>query len=290
MRVINQWFVLAGTLLAAGAGCATQDGSSEAPLIDQDQAGEPPGKAMGVLDLDGAKALDRDRAAAKARAFDVPGSCYTVSVEGSQFLHLDMNQEVATPVGELPPISGHMLTSLGHFGGSLITCAGSPEGRNQIAVYDLDGKSGKTVALPCDAVTGDGDHIWVMDPLFTPPPDRAIREYTSFAALVANQPSRTLPAPSAFSLGTGQGRLIAAWHSTNEVTLVSLADGSHTTSPLQGYDNWIFGSNESFGHRYMVGGWSDDARGIHVFDPSTGAGQGRMFDDSWLAGLTCGTP
>lgn len=284
MRVINQWFALAGVVIAAGAGCATNEGEAQAPS----EAGRPevvaPAVTLGKLDAAAAAALDGKHAAAKARAFAVPGTCYSIDVMGSKVVHLDMHNEVATPVANLPSISGHDVKGMGHFGGSLVACQGGTE----LAVYDLDGTSAKSVPMNCDAVTGDGDHIWVKDPLFEFPP--TIREYTSFAALVADQPSRTLPAPSAFSLGVGQNRLIAAWHSTNEVTLVSLIDGSHTTSPLQGYDNWIFGSAEAFGHRYMVGGWAEDSTGVHQFDPDTGAGQGRLFGDTWLAGLTCGTP
>lgn len=284
MRVINQWFAVAGVMIAAGAGCASED---EPVLLEEGAPQVEPAGKLGSLDAAAAAALDGARAAAKARAFAVPGTCYAIDVMASRLVHLDMHNEVKTVVANLPPISGHDIKGLGHFGGSLVACQGAPGG-TEIAVYDLDGTSAKAVPMECDAVTGDGDRIWVMDPIFAFPP--TIREYTSFAALVANQPSRTLPAPSAFSLGVGQDRLIAAWHSTNEVTLVSLVDGSHTTSPLQGYDNWIFGSAEAFGHRYMVGGWAADSTGIHQFDPDTGAGQGRLFGDTWLAGLTCGTP
>ncbi len=281
MSMIKQWAAVVGTVMAVSAGCATQDdGEGQEEVIDApDQGGG--GSSSSALDAKGAAALDDKHAAAMGRAFDAPGTCYSVDVMAGRVTRLNVETQTATPVANLPQTSGHMLTSLGHFGGSLLACQ-----NNEIAVYDLDGEAVKTVARPCQAVTGDGNHIWVMLPN-QGQPGAVISEYTSFASLVEGQADRTLDVPFAFSLGAGAERLITAWHSTNEVNLVSLADGSVTTSPLQGYDDWIFGSNEAFGERYVVGGWSAEVRGLHVFDPSSGAGLGRMFADTWFAGLTC---
>lgn len=277
MRTINQWVALAGAVVAVGAGCATEsdDVVVQEPVAEQTEVGS------GRLDAKGAAALDDKHAAAMGRAFAEPGTCYAIDVMASQFVRLNVATETSTPVTNLPMVSGHHVTSLGHFGGSLLSCLGT-----EIAVHDLDGDAVKTVAQSCKAVTGDGNHIWVMEEN-QGRPHAVIREFTSFASLVAGQPDRVLDVPSAFSLGAGSDRLISAWHSTDQVNLVSLTDGSVSTSPLQGYDNWIFGSSEAFGARYVVGGWAEDSRGLHVFDPATGANQGTKFSDTWLAGLTC---
>ena len=272
MSAMNQWVAVLGLAIIGGAGCDANEGSATSRLDDETAA-----------EMD-RKHKDKD----KEQPSDGPNICYSVSRSfgsPSGFVRLDMTAETITPVPNLPGQPQGEITALGHFGGALVACQGWP-GPSELVIYDLDGSDVKTLPISCQAVTGDGDRLWVMESLSDPAAQ--LREFRSFSQLVANTPARTFPTPSAFSLGTSAyNRLVAAWHSTNEVILIDLEDGTESVSPLQGYDAWIFGSHETADHRYMVGGWTDEDRGIHVFDPQTGAAQGRLFADQMLAGLTC---
>lgn len=277
--------VLAGGLLAGCTEAAERgDGGAGAPL--------PPGRvpaagSMTVLDARAAADLDARHEQALAAAFAAPGTCYSFDLDGGGLARLNVQDGTATRVDGFDDVYGQMINAMGHFGGALVTCQAMPDGARGVLLYDLDAKSIKAVPMECESATGDGYHLWVTDPGNRHPAERRIREYDSLAQLVANEPSRTLPAPTAFGFGVGYGRLMSAWHSTDEVILVDMKNGSQTISPLQGYDDWIFGMSEAFGERYMVGGWTDDVRGLHVFDQESGAGKGRLFADRWLAGLTC---
>lgn len=278
MKIKNQGIAALGLVLAGSAcGVSDSDGPQtyDGPLIDK-------AKSV-VLDAAMAKELDLRKI---ARTSDGPNVCYSVGMFDRQIKRLDMVAETITPVANLPAGPMGEVTALGHFKGALVACQGFPGPSTEVAIYDLDGSSVKTVPMPCRAITGDGERLWVME---FAGPWSTILEFTSFSDLVANQPSRELPAPPAFSLGVGldRNRLIGAWHSTNEVTLVDLDDGTHTIAPLESYDNWIFGSAETADRRFVVGGWAEDSSGVHVFDPDSNANLGRLFADETLSGLTC---
>lgn len=279
----------AATVLASGllAGCteAAERGEGEGGPLPPNSA--PAAGSMTVLDARAAAELDARHEQALAAAFATPGTCYSFDLDGGGLVRLNVQDGTATRVDGFDDVYGQMVNAMGHFGGALVTCQPMPDGGSGVLLYDLDAKSIKAVPMECESATGDGYHLWVTDPGYHLPWERRIREYDNLAQLVANQPSRTLPAPSAFGFGVGYGRLMSAWHSTDEVILVDMKNGSQTISPLQGYDDWIFGMSEAFGERYMVGGWTEDVRGLHVFDQESGAGKGRLFADRWLAGLTC---
>lgn len=285
MRVMNQLVAALGVVLL-GAGCAGDGAETIAPE-DEDEITDEPGAFYTALDAVTAAEMARKHKA-KEGPSEGPDICYSLAND-LRLKRLNMATHTVVPVNHplLSMPNGSMASGMGHFGGALVTCKGLPTGRG-ILIFDLDGQSIKSVDLPCQAVSGDGDRLWVLESVATSPFNR-ILEFTSFADLVAGQASRELPGHGGFSLGVSArgDRLITSWHSANEVRLVDLVTGDMTPSPLEGYDGWIFGVHETEEHRYVVGSWAPDHRGVHVFDAETGASQGRMFASYHLNGLTC---
>lgn len=289
MRGMNQFVAVMG-LAMLGAGCASDGAEQEIGPEGRDEVLEPGEDGVirfAALDAATAAQMDR-RHKSKEGASEGPDVCY--SIGGDQRLkRLNMTTQAVSTVFDQPLAGpgGTMSSGMGHFGGALVACRGIPSGQG-LLIFDLDGQAVKSVDLPCQSVSGDGSRLWVLESLHNGPFNR-ILEYTSFSDLVADQPSRELPGHSGFSLGTSLDRnqLITAWHSSNEVWRVDLETGVKTVVPLDGYDGWIFGSHESADHRYVVGGWDEESRGVHVFNAENGASQGRIFTGLQLNGLTC---
>jgi hypothetical protein len=202
----------------------------------------------------------------------LPKRCFSSSL--GQVITLDLQRQKITPTPDR--IESTDLSSLGIVQNHLVACA-RPEGSVQI----LDLATGLTnaIEMPCDGVTAVDDKIYVQTLTVD------LREFASLRALVANQPARILPAPFASRIGSGHGRLLAAWHSDDEVLAVDLRTAATTAIHLPNYDGWIFGLYENARVRLVTGGWVE--KGINVYDATSGAPIGRLFPDMWLEGLAC---
>jgi hypothetical protein len=292
MRVMKQIVAVMGLAMLGGAGCASDGAEQEIGPENREKDGVLEPGEDGVIrfaSLDATTAARMDRKH-KSKQGPSEGADVCYSIGGDQRIkRLNMTTQAVTTVFDQPLSGpgGTMSSGMGHFGGALVACSGIPGGQG-ILIFDLDGQAVKSVDLPCQAVSGDGERLWVLESLHNGPWTR-ILEFTSFADLVADQPSRELPGHSGFSLGTSveRNQLLTSWHSSNEVWRVDLETGAKTVAPLDGFDGWIFGVHETAEHRYVIGSWSEDQRGVHVFDPETGENQGRKFTGLQLNGLTC---
>jgi hypothetical protein len=206
----------------------------------------------------------------------LPRRCFSSSA--GQVITLDLRREEITPTPDRIEALG--LSSLGLIQDHLVACARpGPEG--SVEVLDLATGFTNAIELPCDGVTAVDDKIYVQ----TLTAD--LSEYASLRALVANEPTRTLPAPFASRIGAGHGRLLAAWHSDDEVLAVDLRTAATTAIHLPDYDGWIFGLYENARVRLVTGGWVE--KGINVYDATSGDPIVRLFPDTWLEGLACTT-
>jgi hypothetical protein len=204
------------------------------------------------------------------------GECFTTTFTGeaAKILPVDLDAEALGPA--VGTVSSHDIASLGTIDGDLVTC--TYEGG--IEIIDLATNQKEQIGRACDGVTSDGTLVWVNSVR-----DNALYEYQGLRALRDNAVNRTLPSVYASSLGLGEGRLLAAWHSAAELLAVDLDTGATTPIPIPGYDGWIFGLAERGENRYVLGGWVE--RGIRVYDRTSGALIDTLFADSFLQGLAC---
>jgi hypothetical protein len=219
--------------------------------------------------------VDGPAQAARSEEAAIPGlprRCFSSSL--GQIISVDLARQTIAPT--LDHIESIDISSLGLIQNHLVACA-SYEG--QIAILDLATGFTHTVEMPCTGVTAVGDRIYVQT-LVTD-----LREYASLRALIANQPTRILPPPYASRVGAGNGRLLAAWHSADEVLAVDLDTAATTPIHLPDYDGWIFGLYENARVRLVAGGWVE--KGLNVYDAASGQPIARLFPDTWLEGLAC---
>jgi WD40 repeat protein len=205
----------------------------------------------------------------------LPHGC--VALADNQAVTLDLEAETITTTPDFMLVGD--VSSLGMIQDHLVAC-GSWNGTLQI----LDQITGQTttVDLPCEGVTTIGDKVYVQSLV-----QNSLHEYANLRALIAKTPTRALTAPYASRIGAGNGRLIASWHSADEILAVDLETGASTAIPLPGYDGWIFGLFENASVRLVAGGWVET--GINIYDTQSGQQVGRLFDGVSLGGLTCPT-
>jgi len=202
-----------------------------------------------------------------------PTTCF--SQVGGSVVTLDLASETITATPD--HFAAVALSSLGLTENHLMAC-----GSTTLDILDLATGVTTSVDLPCDAVTAQGDKIYVQSLS-----NQSLTEYANLRAVIAKQASRSLPAPFASRLGAGHGRLLASWHSTDEVLAVDLETGATTAVPLPNYDGWIFGLFENAKVRLVAGGWVET--GLNLYDTVSGQPRGRLFDGVWLQGLACST-
>jgi hypothetical protein len=283
MRSSGQCVLLCtGLALFAGAGCTTDEAVIASANVS------PALGAMQEPEFDG------DLDAAIEELFGGSRTCYSIrgSYEsGDEYkvgglLRLDLDSETATLVPGFEAIRDFGVNSMAHFGSSILSCN---EQSGAISIYNLRSKKTEKIAADCQSIAGDGRHIWMLTSGRREGAREAvIQEFNGLTALREARVSRTIPAPPTISrVGVGDNRLLTAWHSTSEVVEVDLLSGAATPSTLENFDGWILGMSEAFGHRYIAGYFSEEDRGIHVFDLKSGANKGRIFTDYAFGGLTC---
>ena len=205
----------------------------------------------------------------------LPDSCFANT--GGQLVRLDLATETITETPDR--FDDGLLSSLGLTQNHVVACL-FPTG--VVDILDLATGVHTQVDMPCDSATAIGDKIYVNANAQT------LTEYADLRALIAKTPLRTLPRLFASRVGAGAGRLLAAWHSDDEILALDLDTGVSTAIPLPGHgDDWIFGLFENAHVRLVAAGWVQT--GLEVYDTASGRLIRRLFDGTFLEGLACTT-
>ncbi len=151
----------------------------------------------------------------------------------------------------------------------------------------VDGSYDLAPEVPCIGVASwhDALVVLVQDPGFR------LRAYATFADAVAGN-AMPLDLPVYASRVTVRGdTAYAAWHSTNEILQVGLADGiAGAPIPLEDFNTWVQGLSVTDDDLLVVNGWWPDRR-VAVFDVRTGAALWNLtdlpLDTAEFTGLAC---
>lgn len=226
----------------------------------------------------------------------IPG-CEALAAESSYCMVMEtglvqmVGLDSGTTCGAVPTeIEDLGEASLGWLGDHVYMCM-RERGLARVSVVD---GSVDIASVPCEGVTvQDGGLValvWFDGDEYAAAPWYVAR-FASFEDAVRREPEQVYEmAPYASRMAAHGDTLYFAWHSTNTIEVAELADGAEFQSlPLQDFDNWIMGMDVTDDGRLVLGSWSD-AGGLHVFDASTGAFQGKLdsaFSDTLISGIDC---
>lgn len=234
---------------ASSTTSASDDSGSLSESSSDSTAGELPSDVPPRMIPDGCEAIAEE-------------SAYCLAPNGSEWSVFGVDSGAMCSAGLGAPNVGSAIDlAFAWQGMSIVHCVGESLG-GVVTRHRIDTDVVETTDISCSHVVSAGDDLLVLDRFGD------AKRYPSFEAILAGQePERLDVNVSDSRVGSHDGRLYTAWHSTGEINRFDIETGEDLGPvTLEGHDGWVYGVDRGGDELLIATG-----DGVKKFDADTGS-------------------